>query len=87
MNPVVNVSKLPVPGPWQDAVLRAMADLSARMGLPSAAMAPTRVEEAAWTAAAGPARGLEIWLMAAGRPHRYRVDLGSGAVEALGGQG
>jgi hypothetical protein len=63
-----------------------MADLAARTGLPPAAVAPTRVEEAAWTAPAGPARGLEIWLMAAGRPHRYRADLGSGVVEALGGR-
>lgn len=76
--------KLPVPGPWQGAVLQAMADLAARAGLPAAAVAPTRVEEVGWSTPEGPVNGLEIWLLAAGRSHRYRFDPRSGAVEALG---
>ena len=86
MSPSVTGLKLPVPGPWQAAVLLAMADLAARSGLPQASLAPTRVQECTWSTAAGMARGLEIWLLAAGRPHRYRADLGSGVVEAVGSQ-
>jgi hypothetical protein len=87
MNQSVTALKLPVPGPWQAAVLLAMADLATRKGLPRSAVAPTRVESSSWTTAAGTVRGLEISLLAAGRPHRYRADLDSGTVEAMDGRG
>lgn len=79
--------KLPVPGPWQAAVLLAMADLAARKGLSPSAVAPTRVEASTWATDAGTASGLEIGLLAAGRPHRYRADLVAGTVEALDNRG
>ncbi len=83
MNTSVTALKLPVPGPWQAAVLSAMADLAARKGLPRSSVAPTRVEASSWTTSDGTGKGLEISLLAAGRPHRYRADLDSGTVEAL----
>jgi hypothetical protein len=79
------VDKLPVPGPWRAPVRRAMADLAARSGLPPASVAPTRVEEAEWLEAGERRRGLEIWLLGAGRSHRYRAEFGSDSVERLGG--
>jgi hypothetical protein len=82
--------KLPLPGPWQAPVRRAIADLTARLGQPEAAVAATRVAEVEWwpeTAAGtppGPRRGLEVWLLAGGRTYRYRVELTGGAPIALG---
>lgn len=82
--------KLPVPGPWQSAVLTAMSDLASRLELPRHAVAVTRVEEEHWRQNEGgdqPAdvatrHGLSIWLMAGGRTHRYRADAETGAVAA-----
>lgn len=77
-------AKLPVPGPWQAAAARAMADLAERLGLPGSAVAVTRAEIAAsggaGVGANGPSAGsaeLDLWLLADGRSYRYRVPLGA----------
>lgn len=77
-------SKLPVPGPWQAAALRAMADLADRLGLPGNAVAVTRAEIAATGGGGDPAKDstagsadLDLWLLADGRSYRYRVPLGA----------
>ncbi len=68
--------KVPVPGPWQPAVLAAWSDLSDRFGLEFDQVAVTRVEEAAEEEGA-----LTVWLMAGGRGYRYRATLdGANAV-------
>jgi hypothetical protein len=76
--------KLPVPAPWQGAVRSAMEDLRVALDLEPAAVAVTLVEPEHWVAADGARRaGLQIWLLAQAKTHRYRADLATGTVERV----
>ena len=66
--------KLPLLGPWQPPVRRAMEHLAGCLSVAPPAVTVTRVHEAAWTGDPE-GRGLEIWLMAGGRTYRYRAGL------------
>lgn len=69
--------KLTVPGPWQAAVRAAIADLAARLGVPTTRIAATRVEEGGGV----DGRALIVWLMARGRTWRYLADPSGAEVE------
>jgi hypothetical protein len=80
----VTRTKLPVPGPWQAAVVAAMADLVDRTGKPAHAVAAARVEPARWLDHDGAVvQGLSIWLVTGGRTYKYRGDPGAGTALAL----
>ena len=66
--------KLPLPGPWQPPVRRALAHLAGSLSVAPPAVTVTRVQEAEWSRDPD-GKGLEIWLMSGGRTYRYRAGL------------
>jgi hypothetical protein len=75
--PAHRSEKLPVPGPWQAAARAAIVHLSAEAGLAASAVAVTRMEPLPADSGAG---AFDVWLLAGGRTHRYRVHRDGSAV-------